>query len=178
MNELINTPLGVITLRPAQETDAQAFREIRLEALRAHPEAFGSDYETNEKFSPSHWVKRLRALGDDNMIHFAVHENDLIGICGIFRGNSKKTRHNANIYSVYVRPDWRGHHIAEGLIHLCFSWAQNRMLRIVKLAVVTNNTPAIRCYVRCGFTVYGIDPQVIYHDGVYYDELLMVRALK
>jgi RimJ/RimL family protein N-acetyltransferase len=177
MNEIMHTPQGVIHLRPAQEADAPAFRELRLEALRTHPEAFGSDYESNEKLPPSHWVERLRALGDDNMIHFAVHEDYLIGICGIFRENSIKTRHNARIYSVYVRPDWRGHHIAEGLIRLCFHWAQNRMMRVVKLAVVTNNAAAIRCYVRCGFTVYGVDPQVIYHDGVLYDELLMAKTL-
>jgi RimJ/RimL family protein N-acetyltransferase len=30
---------------------------------------------------------------------------------------------------------------------------------------------------RCGFTVYGVDPQTILHDGVYYDELLMSRAV-
>jgi RimJ/RimL family protein N-acetyltransferase len=34
---------------------------------------------------------------------------------------------------------------------------------------------AIRCYNRCGFTVYGVEPQAIRHDGVMYDELLMAR---
>jgi RimJ/RimL family protein N-acetyltransferase len=48
---------------------------------------------------------------------------------------------------------------------------------VVKLGVITTNTPAIRCYARCGFTVYGIDPKVIYYDGVFYDELLMARPI-
>jgi hypothetical protein len=45
----------------------------------------------------------------------------------------------------------------------------------VKLAVVTTNTPAVRCYARCGFAVYGIEPQAICYDGVFYDELLMAK---
>jgi RimJ/RimL family protein N-acetyltransferase len=56
-------------------------------------------------------------------------------------------------------------------------WARAQQLRLVTLSVVTTNAAAIRCYVRCGFSVYGMDPEVIYHDGVYYDELLMVHKL-
>jgi len=48
-------------------------------------------------------------------------------------------------------------------------------LAIVKLGVVTTNTPAIRCYARCGFTVYGVEPQVIHYEDVLYDELLMAK---
>lgn len=48
---------------------------------------------------------------------------------------------------------------------------------IVKLAIVTTNTPTIRCYVRCGFSVYGIEPRAIYYDGVFYHELLMVKEV-
>jgi RimJ/RimL family protein N-acetyltransferase len=50
-------------------------------------------------------------------------------------------------------------------------------MRLVKLAVVTTNASAIRCYIQCGFRVYGVEPQVIYYDGVYYDELLMSREV-
>jgi RimJ/RimL family protein N-acetyltransferase len=167
-----------ITIRPGQESDAPAYRKLRLEALRNHPEAFGSDLETNEKLPLSYWIDRLSALGSDAMIYFAVYDSDLIGMCGIVRENRTKTRHSAAIVSVYVRSQWRGQHIAESLIHHCLTWAQTQGITIVKLAVVTTNTAAIRCYARCGFTVYGIDPQVIYHDGVYYNELLMVRALR
>jgi len=36
---------------------------------------------------------------------------------------------------------------------------------------------AIRLYTKCGFQVYGVDPQVIKANGIFYDELLMVRNL-
>jgi RimJ/RimL family protein N-acetyltransferase len=167
-----------ITIRQAAEPDAAAFRELRLEALRSHPEAFGSDFETQNEFPLSHWADRLRALGDETMICFAEHEGRLIGMCGIYRGRMKKIQHNATIFSVFVQPRWRGQHIAERLIEQCLQWARQQNILIVKLAVVTTNTSAIRCYARCGFTVYGIEPQVINHDGILYDELLMVRRLE
>jgi len=36
----ITTPRGLITIRPAQAADVQAFRALRLEALHNHPEVF------------------------------------------------------------------------------------------------------------------------------------------
>ena len=178
MSSSIEMPPGAIIIRPGTEADAAAFRVLRLEALRTHPEAFGSDFETNDKLPLSHWADRLQALGSESMIYFAEHDRHLIGICGIGRGHMKKIRHSATIFSVYVQPQWRGNHIAKSLIEHCIEWARAQSILIVKLAVITTNTSAIRCYARCGFSVYGVEPQVINADGVLYDELLMMRKLE
>jgi len=77
---------------------------------------------------------------------------------------------------MYVQPDWRGFHIAEELVKACMDWARSQEAKIVKLGVTATNTAAIRCYARCGFQVYGIEPQALYYDGVFYDELLMART--
>ena len=74
---------------------------------------------------------------------------------------------------VYVRPDWHGKRISENLVRECLGWAKEQQITIVKLAAVTNNIPAVRCYERCGFTIYGREPKAIYSDGVYYEEYLM-----
>jgi RimJ/RimL family protein N-acetyltransferase len=111
------------------------------------------------------------------MIYFAVHENELVGTCGIYRGDSPKTQHSGTIAGVYVRPNWRGLQIADELIAACIEWAQSHDMKIVKLGVTSTNTAAIRCYTRCGFTVYGTEPQAISTNGAMYDELLMARSL-
>jgi RimJ/RimL family protein N-acetyltransferase len=67
--------------------------------------------------------------------------------------------------------------LADGLVAACVNWARTLGVRIVKLAVVTTNTAAIRCYARCGFRVYGVEPQALYYDGVFHDELLMARTI-
>jgi ribosomal protein S18 acetylase RimI-like enzyme len=96
---------------------------------------------------------------------------------GIRIGESPKTRHGAYIWGVYIRPEWRGLHIAEGLIEECAQWARQRNVVILKLGVMANNESAIRCYQRCGFTTYGHEPRTLFLQGHYYDEFLMSRDL-
>jgi GNAT superfamily N-acetyltransferase len=166
-----------VTIRPAQAGDAPAYRELRLEALRSHPEAFTHDYDAYQEKPLSYWEERLRELNNENMMFFAVHENQLVGMCGILRGTSKKSQHNSLITGMYLQPAWRGHGIADALIEACIAWAEVLGTTVVRLAVVTTSTSAIHCYTRCGFTEYGIEPQMIYQDGVMYDELLMIRKI-
>ena len=83
----------------------------------------------------------------------------------------------AVIWGVYVIPQYRGLHIAEALIEECIAWGRAHGVSIVKLGVITSNTPAIRCYIRCGFTVYGVNPQSNYYNGKYFDELLMAKPI-
>ena len=45
------------------------------------------------------------------------------------------------------------------------------------VSVTATNGPAISLYLRCGFSVYGVDPEITCVNGVYYDELMMARRL-
>ncbi|MBM4430997.1 MAG: GNAT family N-acetyltransferase [Chloroflexi bacterium] len=166
-----------ITIRPAREDEAAAYRDLRLEALLNHPEVFSSDYAAYVGKPLSYWSERLRLAGTEGvaMMYFAAHGDELVGMCGIFCGDSPKTQHSATVVSLYVRPTWRGQGLGERLVMACVDWALDQEVKMVKLAVVTTNTPAIRCYACCGFRVYGIEPQALLHDAVYYDELLMMR---
>jgi len=169
------TPRGPVIIRPGQEADAPAYRELRLEALRLHPEAFDADYDHSAKQAMTFWTDRLRSTGQGSGIYFTSHEDKLIGMCGIYRGRSAKTRHTAVVWSVYVQTAWRGLKLGDELLANCLTWGREHGVSIVKLVVVTTNVAAIRCYTRCGFTVYGVEPQAVWHDGVMYDELLMAR---
>jgi RimJ/RimL family protein N-acetyltransferase len=162
-----------IVIRHATTSDLDAFREMRLEALKNHPSAFGADYEGSAARPNEYWQERLKIDQEHEALFFAEHEGQLAAMTGIFRGPSKKSRHESTIWGVYVRPQWRGHHISETLVRSCLSWAKEQRLAIVKLAVVTTNRPAIRCYERCGFTIYGKEPKALFYDGIYYDEYLM-----
>ena len=104
-------------------------------------------------------------------------ESNLIGMTGIARGSSPKTRHAATIWGVYVTPQWRGLHIAEELIQSCFTWARAKRIVIAKLGVAATNTSAIRCYERCGFVITGTEPRAVFYDGKYYDFYMMSCSL-
>lgn len=179
MNQELTTRQGVLTIRPAQIQDAASLRELRLEALTSHPAAFAADYDLTQAEAADAWSERIRenAAGDKGVIYVAVTDGQLVGMTGLFRERWPKTRHSGTIWGVYVQAAWRGCGVAQGLLQGCIAWAQARGLLVMKLGVVTGNTAAIRCYARCGFRVYGIEPQVIYYDGAYYDEMLMAKLL-
>jgi RimJ/RimL family protein N-acetyltransferase len=63
------------------------------------------------------------------------------------------------------------------LIEMCAEWARESGVVILKLGVMANNESAIRCYKRCGFTIYGTEPRALFCEGQYYDEYLMSRDL-
>jgi RimJ/RimL family protein N-acetyltransferase len=176
MERRLETKIGTVIIRPGREEDAADYRELRLEALRSHPEAFSADYRTSEAHPPVFWQERLRSTGVEKEMVFAEHDDVLVGMCGIFRGESAKTRHSATLVSVYVCPVWRGQGIAEGMIGACLDWARAHDVTVVKLGVASDNAPAIRCYSRCGFREYGVEPQAIQVDGVMHEELLMFRT--
>jgi RimJ/RimL family protein N-acetyltransferase len=177
MDTFMKTNRGEITLRPARVTDTQAYRDLRLEALHNHPEAFSSDYATNFAYPSTFWEERLHDLGQSGALFFAEREAELIGMCGIYRENSPKLQHTSTIWGVYVKEEWRGLQITEGLISRCTGWALEKGIKVVKLGVATTNTRAINAYLHSGFTVYGVEPMALCIDGQMIDEMLMALMI-
>jgi RimJ/RimL family protein N-acetyltransferase len=168
-----------ICIRAIRESDLHFFKALRLEALQAHPEAFGTDYSDQVKDSDEVWQGRIRAAveGITNGVFVAEAGGELAGMAGVFRDNGIKVKHSANIWGVYVRPAWRGKKIAGRMVEEILAWCVAREVQIVRLAVVTGNASAIRCYQQCGFEGYGIAPEVIRVGERYYDELMMWRRV-
>src|ERR671933_835761 len=97
MHTVIETARGMVTIRPTREEDALAFRDLRLEALRTHPEAFGMDYASRLTSPMEHWqdVARRGAGDDKGITYVAEAGGSLVGMTGIFRENSIKMEHAA-----------------------------------------------------------------------------------
>jgi ribosomal protein S18 acetylase RimI-like enzyme len=168
------SPRGPIIIREATPADVMQFRELRLFALQEAPTAFSADYQAYLGRPMSFWEGRLN-FDEYGIIFFAEHAGSLIGMMGIRQRESPKTKHSAEVFSVYVRPEWRGLHIAEALIDRCVQWAKTREVNILKLGVMATNTSAVRCYERCGFKIYGTEPRDVFYEGKYYDLHLMCR---
>lgn len=177
MIKSLKTARGAIVVRQSNIADASNFRDLRLEALRANPTAFSMDYQRSFNYPAKYWEDSLAMDDNESAIFFAEHDGHLIGMTGIARGRSPKTRHGADIWGVYVTSSWRGLHIAEELIRSGINWARAREIVILRLAVVATNKSAIRCYERCGFTTYGTEPRSLWYEGKFYDEYLMSLLL-
>jgi ribosomal protein S18 acetylase RimI-like enzyme len=168
-----------IAIRLIRESDLGAFKTLRLEALRLHPYAFGMDFEEDSRRAESVWVERVqKGAGDpDNPIIVADAGAELAGMVGVWRNTGAKCRHAAGIWGVYVRAAYRGQKLGQRMIEQAVEWCRGRQIRIVRLAVADTNTPAIKCYERCGFVSSGISREEIRVGDTYYDERMMWKRV-
>jgi len=162
-----------ILIRRTAQADADGLRTLRLQTLQQHPELFAVDYETEQAKPPEAWVTEAR----DSIIYVAVLENHLIGMAGVLRGETSKTRHKGDLWGVYVQPIYRGQRIGQRLVVACTEWAQQQSMRYLNLVVGTTNTAAVGCYKKCGFRIYGVEPNCILYQNVLYDEFVMTKEL-
>jgi len=175
----LTTPRGAASIRPTREADAEDFRALRLRGLLAHPAVFGADYAASAARTIEHWRERLRqgAGSDEQITYVAEAAGQLVGMTTMVRNDLPKTRHGGSIFGVYTAPEWRGTGVADALLGACADYARGLGVRVLRLGVATHNASAIRLYLRCGYTVYGVEPESLQVDGVYYDELLMAKRL-
>lgn len=170
-------------IRELTESDAEAYRAVRLRALREEPESFGSSYEESKDRPLSVVAERLRAMAQDgNFLLGAFAEADdprLVGIVAFERAPGKKNRHIGDIFQMYVAPEARGAGYGRALMEALIARARalDGMEQLL-LAVTAHNTAARALYRTLSFEVYGLQRKALkLDDGRYLDEELMVLWL-
>ena len=130
------------------EADWKHLRTVRLAALAESPEAFGSDYSTEEQFSEADWREWAR----DWATFLAFHCDTPIGMAaGIPSGQPDERK----LIAAWVHPDHRGHAVAAALVEAVQQWARTEGAGKVSLWVTQTNQPAVRLYRRLGFEPTG-----------------------
>ena len=166
---------GACAVRPLGRADMAAFRDLRLRALREHPEAFGAAYE-DEAGLPlegfARWFPDLpgRSFG-------AFDGGALVGMLGLMAPAGAKVRHKGGIKGVYVAPSHRGRGLAAALLGAAVAHARAQGLALLQLSVEAGNLPARRVYEAAGFRTYGIEARSLRVGGAYFDEALMALDL-
>jgi ribosomal protein S18 acetylase RimI-like enzyme len=160
-------------VRPLTAADALAFRQIRLEALRLHPEAYGSTLAEWERLPQAAYVARI----EDGVIFGLFTEKGLDGILAYDRLKGGHERHRAGIHAVYVRKPLRGKGGADLLLSACVERARADGVVQLELAVAETNTRAQDFYARHGFARYAVSPRALLVKNRYLDELHLIRRL-
>ncbi|OYW61309.1 MAG: hypothetical protein B7Z40_18690 [Bosea sp. 12-68-7] len=160
-------------IRTLTATDATAYRALRLQALRDHPEAFGASHEDEAARSLEMTAKRLND-GPLNCVFGAFSGDELIGTAGfVVPDRSAKSRHKGLLVGVHVAPERRGQGLARALVSAVIAHARAHVV-LLQAAVGVDNAPALRLYESLGFRRYGLEDKALRVDGVFIDEALIV----
>ncbi len=161
-----------IRVRQLSPSDAESFRELRLEGLRLNPEAFGSTYDF-EKDQPltrySGWLTNSTVFG-------AFQNSHLIGTASFTQLSGLKDSHKGLLRAMYVRPTHRRSGAGRQLVQAIIELARQKVEQL-QLSVVSDNQPAIRLYHSLGFRQYGLEKNALKHNNQYSDEILMSLEL-
>lgn len=163
---------SLTTIRRVQADEVDAFRRIRLEALRAEPSSFASSYEDWKDLSDQEWRQRLA-----DPVFIVFQDGEPVGITGLLRQRPSKMAHRATIVMVYIRQNLRGTGLAAALLSAVADHARDIGIRQLELNVSAENPTAIRFYRREGFFEFGRVPGGTVRDGREIDDVLMVRRL-
>jgi ribosomal protein S18 acetylase RimI-like enzyme len=161
-----------ISVRRLTPEDYAALREIRLEALRLHPECFSADPAVEEAFTKEEWLARLASA----VTFGGFAQGALSGIVVFSKPRSVKLAHTGDLGAMYVREAARGSGLAGALINAVVDQA-TREVEQLKLTVNADNARAIALYERHGFRTIGRIPKSLRINGRDYDELMMVRQI-
>jgi len=162
-------------VRELEVADADAYRRVRLDALRLHPDAFGAAYEDEVVMDQTEFAQRLTAAGFTRYGGFAGGE--LVGLAGLQLRTGAKERHKARLFSMYVAAEHRGGGLAQRLIEAVIAGAREAGALVVQLSVAADNLPAQRLYRGMGFAVYGVERRSLRVGGHFHDEELMALDL-
>jgi RimJ/RimL family protein N-acetyltransferase len=163
-----------LDVRRLETADAASHRELRLEGLKAHPEAFGASWEEEWEHPVAWWAERL----DAGVIYGGgVDGSPLIGVAGLHVQKAIKQRHKALLWGMYVRPEGRGMGLGAALVQRVIDHARD-VVEELSLTVGASNTAARSLYSAAGFKEYGLEQRGLKVGDRYYDEVLMALSLR
>jgi len=164
-----------VVYRKLKPDETGIYRQIRLECLRQFPDWFGSTYEESIKLEKLHGEKIIEQAKPEKFILGAFSGDALIGICACSRELRRKTGHRAEITQVYIKPEFQGKKIGEGMIRAMIKEAfLDEEVEQLELGVETTNASAIGLYEKVGFEHCGHIKHYFKDRGRYFDEYLMI----
>ncbi|WP_367649936.1 GNAT family N-acetyltransferase [Bacillus velezensis] len=141
--------------------------DIRLKALKDHPDAFAVSYDEEKEWLSEKCKARLEA---GNAIVLGAFEQDrLIGILKISKHSLFKLRHIAVIVSMYISPKHRGSGAGKALMTEAISQAKKmKDTEQLHLSVTSTNEPAKKLYAQLGFILFSTEKRALKLDHQQY----------
>ena len=162
-------------IQQLNSSDAEAYQFIRLQALRDSPTAFNSSYEEEKKRPLSAFAESL-SLSPSRTMFGAFNSSKIVAIISVGRESRKKVNHKGSINGMFVAPSHRRQGLGKQLLTHALRFADSQT-GLIQLTLVVNasNISAISLYKSFGFKSFGIEPTAAFIDGVFHEQMHMVR---
>ncbi|MDO8297732.1 MAG: GNAT family N-acetyltransferase [Caulobacter sp.] len=142
-----------VAIRRLTANDVHAFRALRIEAMTAEPETFGTDLAEERAKSVETSAATLAATA----LFGSFVDGELVGMAGFSRLKPLRERHKGLVWSMYVRASSRGYGLGGTLLRAVIAHARSEV-ETLQLVVVSTNTAAVALYERHGFRRWGLEP--------------------
>jgi ribosomal protein S18 acetylase RimI-like enzyme len=137
-----------LEIRQLKPDDVLDYRTLRLEALRFHPEAFSTSYESELNSTIEQFEKKLKY--EHFYIFGAFDDDKLIGMVTLILETGTKLKHKAYIVAMYVRLQYRRLGIGRSLMTEAIH-APTRRREWLRYRLNSNQTPSPNCCRMCLF---------------------------
>jgi ribosomal protein S18 acetylase RimI-like enzyme len=154
--------IQIVALPP---NEWQAYRTIRLEALRLEPQAFAATYASSLAKPDEFWFSRLEssAASPLSRLLFARIGDRLVGMVGAMAAEDPGV---ADIISVYVNAGFRGKGLGRALMSAILDDLRTvESVTTIRLFVRADNEPGVALYRGVGFEIVSTD-DLLREDGV------------
>lgn len=168
-------------IRACQPLDAQAFRVLRLETLKANPECFCTSLEEARSQGVGQFEQLIDACcrSDDRQLLGAFDDGgQLVGALALERLRGQLRLHRGRLWGLAVMPDARRQGVARALCAQAITTAR-RLEGVEKLSLELTGeaVAALRLYRSLGFRIEGVEPLALKLNGRYLDEIRMALCL-
>jgi ribosomal protein S18 acetylase RimI-like enzyme len=170
----MSIPKHGLEIRRITEQDWPLLRAIRLDALRADPDAFGSTYADQAAFPEHRWqaMAAESARGPDHCVLIASRDGEPVGMVRTVRDGRRLAVFG--VYSVWVAPGERRRGVGRALLDAIEEWVRAAGGSELELTVMEDGDAAKALYAAHGYRFDGRRERAI---GARATELGMSKAL-
>jgi ribosomal protein S18 acetylase RimI-like enzyme len=143
------------SVRAFQPDEWPLYRELRLEALRDAPDAFGSTLARERAFPEQEWKARLAAAAKSGRDLPLVAEVSGRAVGLVWVRIDEKDASTATLFQLWVHPAFRRAGVGRALLEAATAWARGAGATTMSLCVATGAQSAIQFYRRLGFVESG-----------------------
>ena len=144
-----------ITIRALTPDDWEILRELRLKALKIHPDYFSSSAQEAGKQPPDYWQE---FLAEPKRRVFGLFDGKkLIGITAISPDRDDTTGRVGGLHYNFIEPEYRGRGLANLFYEVRIKWAlQNTDWIKIKTSHREGNEASRKAILRAKFVCIGI----------------------